>query len=111
MDNNTHLVQYKLFEPHKNLFAFTTTKNTLAIDKVRFSDVPGNKVKLAETLVIEAAKLVFPKQTHTNCVVELSGVPEQPIDETDALVTNKPGLCICVQTAQSAATNKSAPWK
>ncbi len=99
MNSKPHLVQYKIFEPHKNLFAFTTTKNTLAIDKVRFSDVSENKVKLAETLRVEAANLIFPKQTHTNSVVELSGIPEESIDDTDALVTNRPGLCICVQTA------------
>lgn len=99
MNNPDHLVRYKIFEAHKNVLAFTTTKSTLAIDKVRFSNAPKNKVKLAETLGLKPEDLIFPKQTHTNCVVELSAKPKSLIDETDALITNKTGLCICVQTA------------
>lgn len=99
MNSKLHLVHYRIFEAHNNLLAFTTTKSTLIIDKVRFSDAPENKVKLAETLTINPQNLVFPKQTHTNCVVDISEVLENVFDDTDALVTNKPGLCICVQTA------------
>lgn len=99
MNNNPNLVHYKIVEPYKNLFAFTTTQNTLAIESVRFSDIPENKLKLAEVLGVNPENLVFPKQTHSNCVAEISSVPEKPIDNTDALITNKPGLCICIQTA------------
>ncbi|MCY1721820.1 peptidoglycan editing factor PgeF [Prolixibacteraceae bacterium Z1-6] len=99
MDKNTHLVHYKLFEPFKNVFAFTTTKQTMGIEKVRFSDFPENKAKLASTLGLNAESLVFPSQTHTNCVVEISELPERAINETDALVSNKTGICLCIQTA------------
>lgn len=99
MDNKLDLVQYNIVEPHKKLFVFTTTKKTLDVENVRFTDSCENKLKLAESLGIKPETLVFPKQTHTNCVAELSGIPNKTIDETDALITNKPGLCICVQTA------------
>jgi polyphenol oxidase len=50
-------------------------------------------------LGIQSAQLVFPRQTHTNYVVKSSEFPENEIKETDALVTNQPGICLCVQTA------------
>jgi hypothetical protein len=49
--------------------------------------------------MIKPEQLVFPRQTHTNCVAEILDIPETEIKETDALVTNKTGICLCVQTA------------
>jgi len=99
MDKNPSLISYQIFEGFDKLFAFTTLKNTLGIESIRYSNAPENKQKLAEVLELPVESLVFPKQTHTNCVFELSELPEKPIDETDALLTNQPGLCLCVQTA------------
>jgi polyphenol oxidase len=59
----------------------------------------NNRILLAEKLMIKPDQLVFPRQTHTNCVAEISDIPESEIKETDALVTNKSGICLCVQTA------------
>lgn len=99
MDNDPHLHRYKIFESHKNLFAFTTIQKTLDVESVRFTDNKQNIAKLADVLKIRKENLIFPKQTHTNCVVEIKDLPTEKLDETDALVTNKTGLCICVQTA------------
>ena len=99
MNNHQKILKYKIFEPYKNLFAFTTTKETLGIEKVRYTSEPINKTKLAKTLSINSENLIFPKQTHTSCVVDISEVPKKTIEETDALITNQSGLCICVQTA------------
>lgn len=99
MDNTSYFVQYKIFEHFNKLLAFTTTKHTLNTEQIRFTNEPHNKLKLATLLDIEPQKLVFPKQTHTNCVADITGIPAVKLDETDALVTNKPGVCICVQTA------------
>lgn len=99
MDNSPHFVQYKIFERFNKLFAFTTTKQTLNTEQIRFTNEPLNKAKLASLLAIEPENLIFPKQTHTNCVVDITGFPATELDETDALVTNKSGICICVQTA------------
>lgn len=93
------LVQYKIFDASEHVYAFTTTRQTLGIEKIRFTEHTVNQQKLAERLNINSQNLVFPKQTHSNCVREISELPNNTIDETDALLTNKPGLCICVQTA------------
>ena len=98
MDNRS-LIRYKIFQPFDTLVAFTTTKRTLEIENVRFSDNPVNRAWLADILNIDVEKLVFPQQTHSNCVIALSKLPNKAIEETDALVTNRPGFCICVQTA------------
>ncbi len=99
MNDDQRIVTYPIFKSHKNLFAFTTTRLTLEIEHVRFSNNRANQLKLAEVLELNPEKLVFPGQTHSSCVRELAEHNGYPINETDALVTNTPGLCICVQTA------------
>jgi YfiH family protein len=99
MDNSSKLIRYKIFESYINLFAFTTTKETLGIEKVRFTNKPVNKIKLAQALNINSKNLIFPRQTHTSFVAEIWEVPKKAIEETDALVTNQAELCICIQTA------------
>ncbi len=99
MNDDQRIVTYPIFKSHKNLFAFTTTRLTLEIEHVRFSNHRVNQLKLAEVLELNPEKLVFPGQTHSSCVRELTEHNGDPISETDALVTSTPGLCICVQTA------------
>lgn len=104
MDNSGRFVRYKLFGPHSNLVAFTTTRQALDVPVPRFTgDVPAgfqhNRQLLAGALALEVDQLVFPRQTHTNCVVELHDIPSDEIAETDALVTDRAGICLCVQTA------------
>ena len=43
--------------------------------------------------------MVFPRQTHSCYVEDLSVFPDQELKETDALITGKPGICLCIQTA------------
>jgi YfiH family protein len=102
MDNG--LVFYTVFESHKNILAFSTTKKLVKHAAPRFTGASPeiyaeNRKRLADVLKISPDQLVFPRQTHTNCVAELSEIPETEINETDALVTNRPGICLCVQTA------------
>ncbi len=104
MDKDNNLTQYKIFEGFKNLLAFTTTKQSLADENPIFTgDSPelfkNCRKQLAAKLGINSNQFVFPRQTHTNCVAEILEIPETEIDETDALVTNQPGICLCVQTA------------
>jgi YfiH family protein len=104
MNKKEHLVYYNLFAPHRNLLAFSTTKKTIKNHLPRFTgDSPeifqGSREQLAKILNIEPVQLVFPRQTHTNCVAELSEIPLQELKETDALLTNRAGICLCVQTA------------
>jgi len=98
------LLRYSIFQPHKNLVAFTTTKQSLEKEAVRFtgdelSIYHDNRVQLASLLGINIEKLIFPRQTHSNSVCKLVDIPEDEIAETDALVTDQSGLCLCVQTA------------
>ncbi|QGY43939.1 peptidoglycan editing factor PgeF [Maribellus comscasis] len=102
MDNR--LIFYPIFKPHKNLVAFTTVKKTFAHPAPRFTgDTPEifieNREQLASILEINPSQLVFPRQTHTSCVAKLSEKPKKEIKETDALLTNRKNICLCVQTA------------
>lgn len=104
MHKKHKFIHYKIFEPYQNLVAFTSTKQSFATEKTRFTgDSPEiytePRKQLAEKLGIEVQQLVFPRQTHTDCVAEIDGIPDCEIAETDALVTNQKGICICVQTA------------
>ena len=104
MHKNHELIYYKIFAGFENVIAFTSTKQTFDAPNPRFTgDSPeifaNNRILLAEKLMIKPDQLVFPRQTHTNCVAEISDIPENEIKETDALVTNKTGICLCVQTA------------
>ncbi|AHW59479.1 conserved hypothetical protein [Draconibacterium orientale] len=99
MDRNRNLIRYDIFQPFTNICAFTTTKKTLPVERVRYSNVPENKEKLAEALALEVGQMVYSDQTHSNSVADIREVPNAVIAETDALVTNQSGLCLCVQTA------------
>jgi YfiH family protein len=104
MHKSNGLIQYQVFKPYKSLLAFTTTKQVLVGKAVRFTgdseDIfQENRSQLAQILGIEIQQLVFPRQTHTNCAVSLSELPKKELTETDALITNRPNICLCVQTA------------
>lgn len=96
---------YQLFSKSENLLAFSTTRSTFSgIEMPRFTgepktEVEQNRIQLASALGIQPEQLVFPRQTHTSTVVNLDKIPENEIKETDALITNQPGICLCVQTA------------
>lgn len=60
--------------------------------------VTKNIELLQNSIGLKNSKIVFPNQTHSNNV----GIVENDQDtfsDTDALVTNKPGICIAVRTA------------
>jgi hypothetical protein len=104
MYKNHELIYYKIFSGFENVVAFTSTKQTFDIVNPRFTgdskDIfENNRILLAEKLMIKPEQLIFPRQTHTNCVAEISDIPKNEIKETDALVTNQTGICLCVQTA------------
>jgi polyphenol oxidase len=104
MDNS--LVTYTLFKPFTDeLVAFTTTRGSLPSEVApRFTGEPdanaiNNRNHLAKLLKITAGQLVFPRQTHSCYVDNLSGLPDHELKETDALVTDTAGICLCIQTA------------
>ena len=102
---NNSLISYRLFKRFENVIAFTTTRKTFAeINSPHFTggtngNTNENREKLASILGIQSNQLIFPRQTHTRCVSEIYGFPEAELEDTDALVTNQQGICLCVQTA------------
>ncbi len=104
---NPTLIQYDIFHPFTNLVAFTTRKSTFGNGLHRFT---GNdpemfriyREQLANILGIGLNQLVFPRQTHTGNVAEISYIPDNEPENTDALITNRPGICLCIQTADCA---------
>jgi polyphenol oxidase len=104
MDNS--LVTYTIFKSFtEEVLAFTTTKFSIPYEYApRFTggtdiNADKNRNHLANLLNINASQLIFPRQTHSCYVENLSGIPGFELKETDALVTNLPGICMCIQTA------------
>jgi YfiH family protein len=97
--DNKKLIFYPIFQPYKKLLAFTTTKQTIHTKAARYSNSAKNREKLAEVLQLDPGSLVFPKQTHTNCVANIGYAQTHELNDTDALIANLKGKCLCVQTA------------
>jgi polyphenol oxidase len=99
------ILTYKSSELFPQFRTFTTLRHTIAGEvKPRFTGNPDqfaeeNRLKLANILNLDIRQLVFPRQTHTRSVVRLSGIPTNALNDTDAIITDKAGICLCVQTA------------
>jgi len=85
---------------------FSSTKGGWAGDgRSRFTgDAKEEYVKHRETLAVSFGlnpkQLVFPRQTHSDRVAIVHGpIDAEDIPDTDAVITNQPGVCICVQSA------------
>ncbi|MDO1447934.1 peptidoglycan editing factor PgeF [Rhodocytophaga aerolata] len=63
-------------------------------------NVQENRSRLAYALGISPEQLFFPAQTHSIHVKKVEpGTQSASLTDTDALVTNSPGQCICVMSA------------
>lgn len=63
-------------------------------------NVRYNRKQIAESMGVSAEKLVIPSQTHSNNVAEVDNTNySNTFADTDALVTNTPGICIAVLSA------------
>lgn len=98
--------KFESFKKYKNIAHFVTTKEGwVSGNKPRFtgdqeSDYSGFRKELATSCESDTGKIVFPRQTHSDRVVVVTSENfANTIDDTDALITNEPGLFICVQTA------------
>ncbi len=98
--------KFESFKKYKNISHFVTTKEGwISGDKPRFtgdqeSEYSGFRKELAVSGEWKVNQFVFPRQIHSNHV-EIAGSGNQAaaVTDTDALVTNEPGLFVCVQTA------------
>lgn len=98
--------KFESFRKYKDITHFITTKEGwVSGNKPRFtgdqeSDYFAFRKELAVSGDWDTDKFVFPRQTHSDHVaVATSGSSENTISDTDALITNEPGLFVCVQTA------------
>jgi len=98
--------KFESFKRHKNIAHFVTTKEGwVSGNKPRFtgdqeSDYLGFRKELAVSCQSDINQFVFPRQTHSDRVV-VADSETNTVDliGVDALITNQPGLFICVQTA------------
>jgi YfiH family protein len=65
----------------------------------RPDDVAANRARLAAELGAAADRLVWMNQVHGSGVAVVDEAPGGPVPETDALVTNTPGLVLVVLVA------------
>ena len=105
MDKEVQLISYRRFNSMPEVVAFTTCRDSIhGINQPRFTGADHEMTAvarhaIADILHIDAGQLVFPGQEHTNVVVEVDSVGYNRHDPADALITNKQGICLCIQTA------------
>jgi polyphenol oxidase len=101
---NQGLITYKLLSQFAELCHFTTTKPAFSKEGSRFTGI-SEKIKdqnlqvLSNLTGIEKQRFIFPVQTHSSTIKVVQSLNENNFPETDAMVTDQPGICICVQTA------------
>ena len=108
--NNIKLLRFTNLTKNDNIIHFSSTRAGGVSSGHLFSlnlgytvnDTPKNvsqNLKLLATAIdIEKSQMVFPKQTHSASIGIVKSVHEI-FPETDALITNIPGICICIKTA------------
>lgn len=88
----------------QGLTAFTTTKGDYDNMHIPFAksqryDNRYNRLLLSQKLGIEPDHLVFPHQCHSANVSAVNSLTLKKLNETDALITSTPGICLCIRTA------------
>lgn len=98
--------KFESFKSYKNIVHFITTKEGwVSGNKPRFTgDEEHEYAEFRKELAVsgewELSQFVFPRQTHSDHVVVVRELDHLPaIPDTDALITNEPGIFVCVQTA------------
>jgi YfiH family protein len=107
--NNLPLWQFQNLGAESSVKHFVTERRSTVNGKeftLSFSSLPdkeeirNNRKQLAAALDISADKLFFPSQVHKTRIVNVtSDTKTEELMETDALITNNPGLCIAVMSA------------
>jgi len=97
--------KFESFKKYKNIAHFVTTKEGWLGNKPRFTgdseDIyAGFRKELAISCELDPGQFVFPRQTHSDRIAVVTAENfTNTIEDTDALITNEPGIFICVQTA------------
>ncbi len=110
--NGIHLLKFDILDKQRNIGHFITTRNggnskglysslnlSLKVGD-KNSVVTGNRSLLALALNIKEEQILFPDQHHTNHIKEVhSATLISDLSETDALITQTTGICLCILTA------------
>ena len=100
------VLKFESFKKYDDISHFVTTREGwISGTKPRFtgdheSDYAAFRRELAVACDWNPDKFVFPRQTHSDHVaVVTSANKNSTIADTDAIITNEPGMFVCVQTA------------
>lgn len=106
MQGKLSVFKFESFKKYKDIAHFVTTKegwmfgNNPRFTGDRESDYTGFREELALSCHWDARRYIFARQTHSDHVAVVnSDNLLTTIADTDALITNEPGLFVCVQTA------------
>ena len=107
--NGLELWQFERLGEEDSIQHFVTDRSSHSLEKeftLSFSSSPdkafvqGNRSLLAVAMGIEHTNLHFPSQVHKTRIVHVTGkTAKEELLETDALITNTPGACIAVMSA------------
>jgi YfiH family protein len=107
--NGLNLWQFETLSREKSIQHFVTDRTSGTPDTeftLSFSSSPdrafiqGNRNLLANAMGIENSSLYLPSQVHKTRIVSVDQTTQrEELLETDALITNVPGLCIAVMSA------------
>lgn len=119
LTSDNKMLEYELMKAYSNISCFSTTRhggyskgnyasfNCNAYCGDSSENVARNRHLLCKSLSTEAVELVMPHQTHSNNVRVLDAIYRNSCEEdrksllegVDALVTDIPGYCLCISTA------------
>lgn len=107
--NGLSLWQFETFSKLSSIKHFVTDRGSDSSKReftLSLSSTPDrtgvlrNRSLLASAMGVGDAELYFPSQVHKTKILHVSrATPKEELLETDALVTNDPGICIAVMSA------------
>ena len=110
--SSPQIFHFDTFDQHKEIKHFITGRDgglsTGELGGMNLSfkvgddadNVKTNRALVAKELGIEPEKMVFPAQTHSSNIVEVNENKYTDLfNDTDALITNVPGICVAVMSA------------
>ena len=109
LTNGLYLWQFENLRKETSLRHFVTDRNTnpqgneftLSYSSLPDkSEIKSNRDLLATAMGIDDSHLYMPSQVHKTRILHvMKGTPKEELKDTDALITNEPGICIAVMSA------------
>src|SRR5690606_11743251 len=103
-----NLWQFKILSEVPSVSHFVTDRKSGEANEFTLSyssspdreEIKRNRIQLASALSVNESKLFFPSQVHKTKIVQVNAqTSHDDLQETDALITNEPGICIAVMSA------------